>query len=127
MQSQTNFGQAHASTTTAQASSDAPMMLPNCKFPVVSTVHEALQSHHKPNPSKGMARPLKTMTNEEKKQHPKTRKKNIWWQSFIISEHEKLGGKSGNIEEGRFLNVWKDHLDDNDSLTTLRDAIRNKK
>ena len=45
----------------------------------------------------------------------------------MISEHEKLGGKSGNIGEGRFLSVWKDHLDDHKSLTTSRDAIRNKK
>ena len=74
-----------------------------------------------------MTRPLKTMTNEEKRQHPNVRKKINWWKSFMINEHENLGGKSGNIEEGRFLNVWKDHLDDNNILTTLRNAIRNKK
>ena len=44
----------------------------------------------------------------------------------MINEHEKLGGKSANIEEGRFLNVWKEDLDQHESLTTLRWVIRNK-
>ena len=74
---QDNFVQARASATTAQASSDAPTALPNHKFPVVSTVHEVFQLRHKPNPPKGMTRPLKTMANEEKKQRPKTRKKSF--------------------------------------------------
>ena len=42
----------------------------------------------------------------------------------MINEHEKLGGKSGNIEERKFLNAWKDYLDEHKSLTTLRDVIR---
>ena len=72
-----------------------------------------------------MSRLLKTMTNEEKDNILKC-KKNTWWKSFIISECEKLGGKSGNIDEGRFLNVWKGDLDQHKSLTTLREVIRNK-
>ena len=80
MESQTNFGQARAPTATAQASSDAPSMLPNHKFPVASMAHEALQSRHEPNPSKGTTRPLKTMTNEEK--------------SNILKQAKKLFGRS---------------------------------
>ena len=44
----------------------------------------------------------------------------------MICEHKKLGSESGNIEEGRFLNEWKDYLDQHKSLKTLRDMIMNK-
>ena len=66
------------------------------------------------------------MTNEEKRMNPKTRKKVTWWKSFTINEDEKLGGKSGNIEEGNFLSVWENDIDKHKSLTTSREIIRNK-
>ena len=65
------------------------------------------------------------MTHEEKDNIIKC-DKITWWKSFMISEHGKLGGESGNIEEGRFLSVWKDDLHQHVSLTTLREVIKNK-
>ena len=126
LQSMLSSSSASASISTAQASNQTPLFLSNYKFPTASTVHEVLQMCCEANPAKGVTLPLKSMTQEENRHHPKTSKKVSWWKSFTICECEKLGGKSGNIEERRFLNEWKDYLDQNKSLTSLRDMMMNK-
>ena len=62
----------------SQEANQTPLFLSKYKFPTASTVHEVLHLCHKSNPAKGITRPLKSMTQEENRQHPKTRKKVSW-------------------------------------------------
>ena len=78
LQSRLSSASASASTCTAQETNQMPLFLPNYKFPKASTVREVLQSHDEANPEKGTTCPLKSMTQEENRQHPKTSKKVSW-------------------------------------------------
>ena len=97
---------------------DNPIMLKNAALPHASTVEDVLLFWHKGDKEKGLLRPLKTVTRNEKAGKRNLISRLSFYYS-IVKEYERLGGKTGNISEGTFKHAYADVLFNSDKKKNI--------
>lgn len=117
-----------SSISTNSLADHNPIMLRHAALPNASTVEDVLLFWCKGDKEKGLLRPLKTVTRKEKAGKRNFISRLSFYYS-IAKEHERLGGKTGNVSEGTFKHAYADILFNSDKKKNigLRDFSKHLK